>query len=535
MAALHQPTEQQTPTQPKRAVHRQLRERLVVTGTLVLTSPAHFGNGDAEALTDLPLLLDEVSRRPLITGASLAGALRNYLREWQWGYELPLPSSDPQSPDYRDGVETEKDLWATALFGGHRGDELGAQSPLIVDDAVSAAATPLTVELRDGVALDARTRTAAAGKKYDYELLPVGTKFALRFELLLDEPGASSGDNDKRKEALALALNGLAKGEIHLGARKRRGFGACRVYRWTVTSYDLRRPRDLFAWLAADYQTWVLPSRPASPSDADITALLGLREGAAPADRREIFAIEGRFEIDGSLMVRSGFGDSDEGPDAVHLHRRADQQAGKNASKPPPRAAPVLPGTSVAGALRQRALRIAQTLAGQEEGAARLIDSMFGPAEITGGEAARASRVRVSENLLEGGHTLVQTRIKIDRFTGGTVEAALLEEAPHFGGAVTIQVTLRNPEAAEIGLLLLVWKDLWLGDLPLGGEISIGRGRLRGASAKLRCTGKPPFAVEWREDETTGALTLSDESARPQLETCVAALRQMCWAEGNDE
>ncbi|MDQ2999174.1 MAG: hypothetical protein M3R61_19260, partial [Chloroflexota bacterium] len=38
---------------------------------------------------------------------------------------------------------------------------------------------------------------------------------------------------------------------------------------------------------------------------------------------------------------------------------------------------------------------------------------------------------------------------------------------------------------AEVGLLLLLLKDLWMGDLTLGGTSSIGRGRLRGISALL--------------------------------------------------
>jgi hypothetical protein len=33
--------------------------------------------------------------------------------------------------------------------------------------------------------------------------------------------------------------------------------------------------------------------------------------------------------------------------------------------------------------------------------------------------------------------------------------------------------------------VLLLLKDLWTGDLPLGGEISVGRGRLAGQKATL--------------------------------------------------
>lgn len=34
-------------------------------------------------------------------------------------------------------------------------------------------------------------------------------------------------------------------------------------------------------------------------------------------------------------------------------------------------------------------------------------------------------------------------------------------------------------------MLLLLLKDLWIGDLTLGGERSVGRGRLRGNQAQL--------------------------------------------------
>jgi hypothetical protein len=38
---------------------------------------------------------------------------------------------------------------------------------------------------------------------------------------------------------------------------------------------------------------------------------------------------------------------------------------------------------------------------------------------------------------------------------------------------------------AELGLILLLLKDLWTGDLPIGGESGVGRGRLKGLSATI--------------------------------------------------
>lgn len=483
---------------PPRSKHRSLTERIVITGTLELITPAHFGNGDADDATDLPLLLDETDGRALLTGASLAGALRNYLREWEQGYE-------------QRGGEMSNDL-----FGGARGDENGEQSPLIVDDALVLAPGQPLIELRDGVALVAETRTAADGKKYDFELLAAGTTFDLRFELLLDDKAEL---NKQRLRALALALSGLSKSEIRLGARKRRGFGCCEVTQWTVTRYRLQQPDELLAWLAADHPDWV-QTKPEAKSGSDIAALLGVSPDdlKITEDRRETFEIEAEFALDGSLLVRAGFDEQDRGPDTVHLHTY--NARGKKSQA-------VLPGTSVAGAIRQRAQRIANTLAGTDtkarQGVQAFIDRMFGPAEIKGGDQARASRVIVNEEFIEGGRSLVQTRIKIDRFTQGTMETALLEEAPHFGGSVKLKLALNNPDKSEIGLLLLVLKDLWLGDLPLGGASNVGRGRLKGQSAKLcwKPKKREPLTLN-----AAGGLEPPDEKATAELEECVKAL----WA-----
>ena len=66
-----------------------------------------------------------------------------------------------------------------------------------------------------------------------------------------------------------------------------------------------------------------------------------------------------------------------------------------------------------------------------------------------------------------------------------------------------LEVALRveKPTEAELGLLLLLLKDLWTGDLPVGGEIGLGRGRFRGKTATLTYT--PPGEEEAVETEHT--------------------------------
>ncbi len=304
-----------------RTLHRFITERWVIKGKLTLETPAHFGNGDADPLTDMPLLMDEVSGNPMLPGTSIAGALRNYLREREYGY----------------GKAEVKNSKTSLLFGSSRNDEDGRQSPLIIDDANGTSAG---FELRDGVAIDPETRTAADDKKFDMQLLAAGSTFDLRFELILNKESQNLCD------ALFTALSGLEKGEITLGARKHRGFGQCKVTDWQVWKFDLSAKDGLLKWLGFEQKLSTATEQPGH----DLASKLGA--SFRGEDNRSFAHLNANFAIDGTLMIRSGFGEAGNSPDMVHIHSR-------RGGKP----VPVIPGTSLAGVLRQRALKIARTLA----------------------------------------------------------------------------------------------------------------------------------------------------------------------------
>ncbi|MCL6448963.1 MAG: hypothetical protein K6U04_12575 [Armatimonadetes bacterium] len=462
-------------------------ERIVVRGNLVLETPAHLGGGDAESPTDMPLLLDPLERRALLTGASIAGALRAYLRAWEFGYGPP--EEDPPRS------------LAAQLFGVVTGEDVSYESPLFVEDSLSD--TLPEVEIRDGVAIDPFTRTAEKKKKFDVELLVAGTTFPLTFELrVLQERKA------ELLNALTVALGGLERGEISIGKRKRRGYGRCRVEKWEVCCYDLTIPEGLISWLAGEESE--------KKEGTAIGQLLGVADSQLPPDRRRHFTLKATFSLDGSLLIRSEPGEPD-APDMIHLHSK---RRGK--SEP----VPVLSGTSLAGALRARALRIAKTVLSEEK-AAELIADMFGPRYKDENERRqlKASRLLVGETVISEPRELVQSRVKIDRFTGGSFPAALFSEQPVFGTVqtkVTIELCLLQPKEHDIGLLLLLLKDLWTGDLPVGGEAGIGRGRLRGfwAKAELVCHGAQN--EKWEFVQNGGKLSVSGDVER--LEAFVRAL-----------
>lgn len=519
---------------------RAIVERIVVEGDLVLLTPTSLGNGDSDGLTDLLLLLDEVDGSALLTGTSIAGAMRNYLREREHGFEEK---------------ETDNSI-VRKLFGYH--EENYAQSLLIIDDALSN--DPPTTELRDSVRIKGTTRTAyddekGKGSKFDIELLEAGTTFKLRFELLISEAKDKNGNlafppRSELLKAFATALQGFENGEIHLGARKRRGYGECKVENWKVKKYNLIDKTDLIDWLKNGGKN--LSGITPQPILTALGATLKDED-----DKREYFEMNACFALDGSMLIRSGSKLSninEKGqPDTVHLRSekilkdkqgklvRDDQGMLKKENSP------TISGTSLAGVLRHRAVKICNTL--KDGSGESFVEQIFGvdmnkepkPKEPF------ASRLEVKETFIENTNDLVQTRVKIDRFTGGAFEGALFDAAPVFAkdGEKAIEISLKlrsvrltkdgQPETdeekvqrtnAEIGLLLLLLKDLWTRDLAIGGESSIGRGRLKGKSA---CLSYKNGAGSWHANltqETDGKIKIDNDKDAKFFNDFVDALNR---------
>lgn len=458
---------------------RKIIECVVIEVNLVLQTPAHFGNGDSDEIIDMPLLVDPFDgKSPLLTGSSLAGALRGYLQTVVAGY----------------GKAQEAGA-STQLFGGSKGDDEGEQSSFIIDDAKGSNGG---IELRDGVKIDGKSRTAEQRKLFNLETWQAGTTFPLRFELVIREQDNAT----ELKQALATALCGFESGEITLGARKRRGYGQVVIRDgWRVQRYDLTTPQGLISWL----------DQSGIPTESsDIATALDV--SVINQDARCHFNLRATFNLDGALLIRGNSSLGHEGPDAMHLHAR--QRDGN--------LAPVVSGTSLAGALRARACKIVQTLGLKSN----IVADMFGIMEKG---QKQASRITAKETVIQqpANTDLVQNRISIDRFTGGVKEGALFNEQPVFGNErteVTLELRLINPKSSEIGLLMLCLKDLWTSDLPLGGTSSIGRGRLKGKEAILTWRNGSAESKVWRIIHEGSKLCV--EGAKDELEQWVGDLVQ---------
>ena len=87
-----------------------------------------------------------------------------------------------------------------------------------------------------------------------------------------------------------------------------------------------------------------------------------------------------------------------------------------------------------------------------------------------------------------------------------------------------IHLEIRDATDADVGLALLLLKDLSLGRVPLGGEKSIGRGVLEGKYAEI-CYMPKDSGNEIRAVVENGRLVEKEKEA--DLQRCVDALADM--------
>jgi CRISPR/Cas system CSM-associated protein Csm3 (group 7 of RAMP superfamily) len=251
---------------------------------------------------------------------------------------------------------------------------------------------------------------------------------------------------------------------IALGAKTSTGLGKLKLKDgFLFKEFDFKEAKHVIAWLMKDYL---------KGKDGDANDLFTITN--------HDFIIEAILEIKNSLIVRS-YSNNPQAPDSIHI-----KSNGEN----------ILPGSSIKGALRSRSERILNTLWNSSPDVQLMLDSLFGGFECNvDGEKIQdgyevASRFGVDEVEIDDVAEELQTRIKIDRFTGGTIEAALFDNMPLFPKKdkehiKKFRIQIKDAHDCDKGIALLLLKDLWTGTLAIGGERNVGRGVLEGKKAVI--------------------------------------------------
>lgn len=321
---------------------------------------------------------------------------------------------------------------------GFANDEDGKMSPVFISDLKFNKSE---TDIRDSVALD-DNKITKEGAKFDFEVLQGNSKGYFYIELTIREK-----DNE---ELLVGALNEIFNGihlkEIRLGSNKTRGYG--------IIDIDQIKKREFTKNNFLDYKDcyrepfW---KKNVKAYDLDYST------------KGHWMCIEVPLRLKGGISIRK-YAVKKNAPDFEHITDHG---------------CPVIPGTSIMGALRHRIKEIIKELDKDSLYGLypnKMIDEMFG---FVSGKDAHISGVIVDEMVIEGAKALEMTRTGISRFENSARNGALYKEKTYVDGTFTLRLSVckENPNMDWIiGILLLAVKDLQNGFLAVGGQTSIGRG-----------------------------------------------------------
>lgn len=255
---------------------------------------------------------------------------------------------------------------------GFANDEDGKMSPVFISDLKFNKSE---TDIRDSVALD-DNKITKEGAKFDFEVLQGNSKGYFYIELTIREK-----DNE---ELLVGALNEIFNGihlkEIRLGSNKTRGYG--------IIDIDQIKKREFTKNNFLDYKDcyrepfW---KKNVKAYDLDYST------------KGHMVSIEVPLRLKGGISIRK-YAVKKNAPDFEHITDHG---------------CPVIPGTSIMGALRHRIKEIIKELDKDSLYGLypnKMIDEMFG---FVSGKDAHISGVIVDEMVIEGAKALEMTRTGI--------------------------------------------------------------------------------------------------------------------------
>lgn len=417
-------------------------KRIYYKLNMKLSSPLSIGSG-ANAQTDRDVIVDNLGN-PFIPATAVAGVLRSYIKKKKETAPVEVISSDNEKSvlnvplDHTlfgyipDGIlsEKEKELPVNLVM----------PTLVRVYDARCTNNNNYFITTRDCVQLE--NKVAVKGAKFDMEAVEPGAEFTGYIELLSDayQCGAYV------EEALA-ALN---SGELCLGSKTSRGYGR--------VSLSVQRAEfsDMDKWLDFDMfdDDWKC---------AENIDFNKIKNSSA-------FKLCLKLKSVGGISVREYTTDVSDENKTMPDYKTIAIHSGEEKNKP------VIPGTSWAGAFRERFKEIA---------GAKITDELFGFVNKKT-NATQKSKIVFSESQLSGGCYKLSTRNSIDRFSGATKNGALYTEETYYYGNTTLEINISEIPSKEILRALGVClADLHNGFLSVGGLTSVGRGLFEIVSIQL--------------------------------------------------
>lgn len=382
-----------------------------------LASPLAVGSGE-NSNTDSDVILDSRGQ-PVIPATSLAGTIRHFLE---------------------DTVKAKFGIWGSIENGSSISSRIRFFDAILTSDSF--------ISVRDSVALENKisdeadegeilhNKVGVSGAKFDKEIVEAEADFVSLLEL--------HDVSDEEKSGILLALSAINSGFLRIGSKTTRGYGQFKIT--SLKEADFTFPDDREKWLGFDQFDF-----DSDDCYTDIT------------EKLNEFGMEKYYDIvklrlrqKGALSIRSYTIKDITAADYIQL---SDKDG-----------TPVIPGTSWAGAFRNRFKELS--------GSSEVTNQLFGFVN-TKSDEKKKSKIFFGESRIKNAERKLITRNSIDRFSGGVKDKALYSEITFYNGETVLEIfiskQIKDIEKVRI-LLSAVICDLHKGYLGIGGLTSVGRG-----------------------------------------------------------
>ena len=221
------------------------KNKYFIEGDLVVLTALHIGSGKEEAEHDAPFMKEDGNF--YIPGSSFRGYLRTKLERFLLD-ENNFKFKDKKSQDLLNMADVLLLFGYTNLFSDKENtaeivirvqrklsfEEKEKDSFSSMAGRIHIADMPITSDVnsvrRDGIKIDRNTGATEASAKFDYDIIPAGSKFKFTIELENVEP--------YQLDLIALALKDIYDEGDLFGGKLSRGIGKCKLENLKIQYVD---------------------------------------------------------------------------------------------------------------------------------------------------------------------------------------------------------------------------------------------------------------------------------------------------------